>query len=131
MKIWFLVASLIAYLVACVLPAYTGESQGTKYNGVMCLFFGWMGIFYNYLMFLAWLANIPFFIGLFMFWYDKSKTIMIILLIISVVLGSLAFTVKKILVNEAGHETQVTMGLGVYLWLASFIILLIGIFFTK
>jgi hypothetical protein len=131
MKTGFLIASVISYLIASVLPAYTGESQGSKYQGSMCLFFGWLSILYNYLMFLAWFANIPFFISILMYWYNKSKTTMIILLILAIGLGALAFTVKKILINEAGTETTVSIGLAVYFWLASFIILLVGALFLK
>lgn len=111
------------WLVALALPAYTDDTPG-----IGALIFGWMLLFDgSTLGFIAWLANIPFAVGIFMFMIGRRSGVIqgaMILAIIAMVFSFGAFTVEE--VPTYGGSSDVSPYLGCYTWAIANMVLMIG-----
>lgn len=126
--VWLL--SFLLFTIACLTPALRFEAQSrnepTIYNGFEVLLMGWMGIF---LGFLGWYANLPFFLGLFFFFFRRwLLTLSCLLLALALALTSPDIVGKGIpldeaMVNMAGPGS---LQIGYVFWLASMVVILLG-----
>lgn len=123
MHFYLLLTSALLYLIACYLPAYRGiEHKDYSMPGFGCLMIGILAFMYNMLAWFAWLANI--FYGLaWLFYYLNRPITAFVLSIIAVGLSFFSLSVKEMLLNEAGHKTTVRTGIGLYVWIASLVLL--------
>jgi hypothetical protein len=124
--------SYSTYVIALFLPglAATGKNpyQFDSYHGFLCLFFGWITVFTGaWKYFLPWTAN--FFYGLAIsMWLSviKSPRWGTLTAILGLALSLLTFRIDTAVVNEAGHKVAVHPGLGAWLWIISFMFLIVG-----
>ena len=114
----FSVCAIILYCVACSLPIFKEDYT----PGITALLRGWIGIIGGSPVFFAWLANISFFISLFL--PLKKSISRIVFSIISILLGLTFLAVKEIPISEGGENLDVSPGIGFYFWMASFSVLL-------
>lgn len=117
----FAFVSVVLFVIACLLPAY---SDGT--SGLLCLLAGWCTVSHaKWLMFLAWVANIPAIVGWFVYAFGKKGDMRIVLLLAS---SAVILSLGMFDVNEMHDEyvRQIRPASGAYVWMASFVVLLIG-----
>jgi len=71
-----------------------------------------------------WFANILYLTNLLI----RSKQIRVRILIsaVTIILGAFTIGIKEVLVDEGGQMESVTVGIGLSIWILSFITLLIG-----
>ena len=125
LKIIFTVLVLMLWLIALAAEAY---SNGTR--GVTCFIFGWSMAFDNFFAFLAWLANIPFFIAYFMYAFSSKKNIQTIALVFAsfAFLASFgAFAVTELRDELFSSRTPVDVSYGAFIWMGSLFLLVTGI----
>ena len=92
--------------------------------GFMGLLLGWIGLIGGDLFIgLPWLSNIFYLVSL-LATKMKLKT-RIGLTITAVVFGLFAIGIREIPENEGGNNTDVYVGLGFLIWMASFVYLLV------
>lgn len=117
------------FIVALALPVYK-FANGEYYSGLMVLLFGWMGPFgvvagntigwyANLFLFFAWIA-------LALAKFRPMPFFAVIALSIGIVIALTSLGVSRLATNEAGTMDEVTIGLGFYMWLASFGVALLG-----
>lgn len=109
--------------VALVLPAY---SNGTR--GFTCLTMGWGALIMgNLKAFLAWLANVPFFLAYRRYvWQKGSLKVTIVIALIAVFLSLTGLLLNDLEENEGGSLHRVTPSYGALLWFGSMVILMFG-----
>lgn len=137
-----IIVSLLLFALACYFPAFIvgDETQQKPYEGWFSLILGWLGILLHAdmgwstrLFHVAWFANISYLTSIilllalknlknkeYLFYYSISTTLL---------LGLLPLLVEnpEILINEAGWTRPIEhMSIGYYLWIGSFMVLLIG-----
>jgi hypothetical protein len=124
-----LALSGIVYLVALALPVYN-LANNDPFIGIMVLFLGWMGPFVNDAGNpIGWYANLFLFFGWGAMLLGKFRPLAIAAVIalgIGLLIALTSFGVTQLPVNEAGTTARATIGAGVYAWLASFAIALLG-----
>lgn len=116
-----LVISIIIFIIALALPAvYTKSSE---MYGLACFLLGWAELSGDGT---AWLANPLFFLaGIFLLF--KQPKISAVFSFLGICMALYYLTAEAITVNEAGHRYPiVSYGPGYYLWIGSFLFLLIG-----
>ncbi len=126
------IISLGLYLLACALPAYKLDNS-TYQPGVGCLIVGILAILYNATAFMAWLANIPYFVGVIFNFYPHTKVPIwvIVAQCIGLAMSFGAFGVKKFLLDEAGHESNATITYGAFVWIIAMALMLVASFFRR
>lgn len=126
-----IIAPLI-WFIALALPAYNQQVYG-----VFCLAMGWSMIFTgNILAFFAWFSNLPFFIGFFLFVIGngrKGKIAAIVLASVALVLSFGALTVTRVIGSDDSPDyvredfmKPANPAYGMFVWMASYIVLLVG-----
>ena len=126
--------SLLCYSIACLmLPPvhYDGETTSI-FNfggGLFCIIFGWAGFLFHEgflkIYFLSWFANFTYAIAIRHLIRNQQKPF-IYWSCCTIVLSFIFAFCPKIIADEAGHFKSITMASGYYLWVISFLILLIG-----
>lgn len=118
------------WAIALALPAFTDDTPGLG-----ALIFGWTMIFDGeVLAFIAWMGNLPFLVGIFMFMFGRRPAVIraaLILSIIGTVFSFGAFTVDEVPTWQS--HTSASPYLGCYTWVLSMVVLLVGvvIYYTK
>ena len=126
-----LLLSMLCYGVALCFPGlapYEPNPQGfTGVAGYVCLAFGWSTIVTGTKYFLPWLANLFYFPAL-LVWGVTTKPPRwgAVMAGVGLALTALTFRIDTVMVNEAGQRVGVRPGLGAWLWMASFAVLLVG-----
>ncbi|MBS1514561.1 MAG: hypothetical protein JSS63_05995 [Bacteroidetes bacterium] len=123
------VVSFLFYIVACCTDAYRGPTSDSGYMGIMCLSFGWLSFLMGFAPFVSWLANFPYFVNLFFVLFGKKPWMRLVssmFAIVSLFLSFGAFGVTEILLNEAGDKVPATFGPALYLWIVSFLIMVVA-----
>lgn len=126
-----LALSGIVYLAALALPVFNFTSKNNdSFIGILVLFLGWLGPFVGDAgNALGWYANVFLFFGWGALLLGKFRPLSIAAVIalgIGLVIALTSFGVTRLPVNEAGTTQPVTFGAGLYAWLASFVIALLG-----
>lgn len=116
----FLGPSIFFYGMSLLLPVFIGAG----YLGIAALIFGIGSItdFDTYYG-IPWLANFFYFLNLFI--KRKLVKLKILVSILTIVAAMFAFGITEVPRYES-HDTEVIPGFGFYLWLLSFLVLLIG-----
>ncbi len=131
------IVSFLFYVVACCITAYKtptevgadGVSQSGGMLGITCLAFGWLSFTTGFTAFVAWLANFPYFINVVIVLISKKMSLRIVsvlLAVISLFLSFGAFGVSQIMKDEAGNMETVTLGPGLFVWVISFVIMIVA-----
>ena len=128
-KIMLLYTSLALYALACALPAYSSRRNNYSFRGIACLLVGALSLFYDTAAFIAWLANIPYFIAVFANFSGKPSTWVFTVQIIGCVASLTAVLVDKMMLNESGSEISVNFSSGGLLWLLSMALMLAASFY--
>lgn len=128
LQFWLVALSLTLYLLSMFFtPFYVANEESDIYsNSFFMLLMGWMAILGGGLIpTIIWLANPLYFFGGFLI-LNKEK-FGVVLITISVFLALYFTTLDSIMDGESGATTAITkLGVGFYLWIASFIILFIA-----
>jgi len=128
-----LLCSIISYILSLFLPTLL-YSRGGSDSGGLVLELGWLGIL-GFVF--AWLANPVYFIAVIAYIIVNSSsiakrpTVPLFLTVIALALGATSFQAKGLDLNTGPIGPRGTiMGLGYcfFLWMLSFLILLIGCF---
>lgn len=124
-----LVVSGLVYLIALALPVYQ-FANADSFSGMMVLFLGWMGPFTSDAgNTIGWYANVFLFFAWVAMLLGKFRP-MAMAAVIALIIGSgialTSLSVSSLPINEAGGVAKVTIGLGLYAWLASFAIAFLG-----
>lgn len=117
MVLWVLAASLPAYILL--------HRSGGSYLGILCFLWGFLTPLYNFLFFIVWSSNITGLVALVYLHLKKYTTsVKIASVALLCALGSLFINVLPL--NENGSTAPVIPGIGVYLWIASIAVILLG-----
>ncbi len=121
------------FTISLGLPAFYVERGGYWY-GIFCLLFGWLGLgecieslFSKSIYTLSWLANPVILVAWILlivkqFKYSFACSSLAFLLCLVFLVGD-----KTIVANEAGGTEAITdCGTGYYLWMSSFVVMLLG-----
>ena len=121
MKISIKDISILLNSISLVLPCFVGAPG---FFGLLALLLGWIGIFEsNVFLGLPWLAN---FFYLFVLVFYKTKWIYKLMLsILGIVFGLFAFGINKIPADESGTYYTVSVGIGFFFWMSSFVLVII------
>jgi hypothetical protein len=119
LKTVFLVCIFIIWALALLLPAYKGS---VSVEGFFCFILGWSMLVMNTIAFLAWLANLPFFIAFILFAFGKKRTSAKTAFILSVI--AFAFSLGALMVFElptSPHKSseEVSLYYGTFVWIFS------------
>jgi len=114
----FLTISIALYVVALFTPIFIGSDE----TGIAALVFGVFGDDHYHL--LAWVANMLYFLNLLI--GRKRVLLGLTISLVTITLGLFATGIDEVLVHEGGLTKPVAVGIGFYLWMLSFIILLTG-----
>ena len=127
-----LLSSIILFW-SCWYPAFELNYQNEIVEGAYCFVFGWLGLVccidcpWN----IIWLANPIYILSMFFFIFldgKKSQNIALILCLCSIAIGLSFFFCTSLCTSESGSPSDVgTLCIGYYLWILSFLVLLIGI----
>lgn len=122
--------SILFLLISLFLPVFF-TADGGQFDGFGVLLIGWMAILYlsNGLGAIGWYANPLLVIAWLCLVIAKFRKGGLVVLIVSIgiALCSVLMVHKKVLVNEGGGTSEiVSTGIGFYIWLASFLICIIG-----
>ncbi|MDH6254033.1 hypothetical protein M2347_003760 [Chryseobacterium sp. H1D6B] len=119
--------SIILFLISLFQPAFfIDKKNADAYSNSLFLFcFGWMSFLGGaFIPFIIWLANPLYLVSIILIY--KNFKIGIITLTMSVILSVAFANLDTILSSESGAVSKITeLGAGFYLWMASFIVLLI------
>ncbi len=113
--------SILLYIIALFVPVFSGSDS----NGISALFLGWVGLLVEFdpNIGLPWIANIFYFFNLIA--RKISIGIKITFSLLTISLGLFAIGIEEVLVHEGGLKDPVEPGIGLLLWIASFVLLLI------
>lgn len=135
-RIVIAILSAIIFFISCWCPAFEviihSSLQNNVVNGAECLVFGGLGLLFCEICRwnIIWLANPVYIISMHLFVLLDSKTgqnIALILCLCSITMGFSFSFCSSILIGESGSPSDVgTHYIGYYLWVLSFVILLIG-----
>lgn len=118
-RIWY--ASLFVYCGSMFSPTYctnVGCPKMVLLDGLWTTVFGWLGAFFIGGIYLVWIANPLFIIGLIV--NKKSPTWSLILSLAALAISLIFLGGGKILLNEAGHYGYITkLHIGYWLWVLS------------
>ncbi|MBS1493414.1 MAG: hypothetical protein JST55_07885 [Bacteroidetes bacterium] len=123
------IVSMLFYVVACCINAYNDKIADGGLLGIICLLFGWLSFTSGFAAFVAWLANFPYFINVVLVLTGKKTWMRIattMLSIVSLFLSFGAFGVSQIMKDEGGNMQDVSFGPGLYLWMISFLIMIVA-----
>jgi len=123
---FIILPSVLLFIAACLLPAYQmveiKSQEPDTLSGLTCLLFGWAGFFMRQI---AWLANVLLGVA----WLAirvRSYVTAICMLLIGTLIACHAFTFlgNVVWADEAAARRlrAVAFGVGLYLWLASFLV---------
>jgi ABC-type Na+ efflux pump permease subunit len=122
-KINYVKISILLYLISLFVPVFDGGAPGLI--GISAIFTGWIGIFGMSLLFgIPWFANVLFVAAL--MFRNKFLTVRIFLSFLSVSFALVTLGITEIPIDEGGATANVSVGVGFFIWLSSFIVLLIG-----
>ena len=123
-----LLCSVIAYIYSLVLPALLFEHDAPVLGGTL-LMWGWWG----FLMFeFAWLANPIYLFAVIAYILGNSSIvkraniIALLLIVVTTLLALTSFHAKEWYFNEGSGTPIIGLGTGFYVWMLSFLILLIS-----
>lgn len=123
--------SVLLFLVSLILPAFYTSDEGVP--GWFALLLGWLDLFViDQVGFgvLSWFANLflPIaWLGLALGKFRPVRIGGLILNIVGIGLALCPLFLNRILISEGGDTTPVTsMGIGFYVWLASFVACIVG-----
>jgi hypothetical protein len=124
-----LIVSAILWLVAAILPVYSGTGPNgheTIYMGMTCFTLGLFSLALHPVFFVVWSSNIVSWVALWLLFSKKYKDSLVLAIVAAVCsLGSLLIT--SIPYHGDGSQSlSVTMGIGGYLWIASVFTILCG-----
>ncbi|MCT4581564.1 MAG: hypothetical protein N4A35_09120 [Flavobacteriales bacterium] len=116
--------ALILLTLSLFLPVYcTNEDCTEVMRGFNCFFFGWMGTFLFFGIYLVWLAN-P--IAVMAFILNKKKPkISLLLSGIAFLIGSAFLLGGEIFVTEARAEEITDYRAGYWLWMSSLLMVVV------
>ena len=130
------IVSSVIFFISCWCPAFEviiySSLQNDVVDGAVCLVWGWLGLLFCDICRwnIIWLANPIYIISMFLFVLLDSKTgqnIALILCLCSITMGLSFSLCSSILISESGSPSDVgTLYIGYYLWILSFVVLLIG-----
>ena len=127
-QFWLVVASVTLYILCLFFtPFYVANKEADVYsNSLFMVLLGWMSILGGGLIpTIIWLANPLYLFGGFLI-LNKEK-VGVVLVGLSIILALYFTTLDSIMDGESGKTTAITkLGVGFYLWIASFIILFIA-----
>ena len=108
-------SSIVLYLISFVLPVFSGSNEA----GVSAFIFG------IFIAPVAWLSNILY-LANFIF---KKKLFKIVCLCLAIVFALTTYSIKEINTEiEFNTHTKVSPGIGVYVWISSFIVAAVSIY---
>jgi hypothetical protein len=114
-------ASFLIYILSMITPIFIGA---WTLFGLLGVLLGWMGLLGGDLLIgLPWVSNVLYLISLFV--RRLNLKIRIVLSIVAVAFGLLAVGIREIPENEGGGTTEVYVGFGFIIWMASFVYLLV------
>lgn len=127
----FTVASLTLYVLSCFLPCFYVEDKENIYYGYYVLLLGWAGVLIHSdirIYFIAWYANVLYFMALLLCKYKVSILLSCLAFIISLFFGGCPYVV----IDEAGHISHITkLDIGYVIWIISIFLLFISSYITK
>lgn len=125
------VASLAMYILSCFLPCFHVGEKDISYYGYFVLLLGWAGVFVHddiRIHFVAWYANILYFIAFFLRKYKVSRWFAYLAFVVSLLFIGCPY----IVVDEAGHFSSIKkIDIGYVVWVTSILLLGIGIASSK
>lgn len=122
--------SIVLWFVGAFLPAYITESESSDVYGLMCFVYGPLALVFITSIGVGWFGNAFGVVAIWYLWKRKYKNALRYG-IVAFVIGCLALFVTEIPANENGNMEGVTLGPGIFCWLASLGILVAGAFLTK
>jgi len=124
--------SIACYALSLAMPAFrfSPDEPWIKFSGgndlwsgLLVLILGWIGIFQGVV---AWFANPAWLVAVILLFGSKFKA-SAVWAVATICLALTSFFLNAIAANEGGGEIHIqTMGCGFYVWLLSFLVLLIG-----
>lgn len=124
LKLILLVVSVLLFIFACSLPVYYSDN-GNEYSGFSALIVGWVQFFHNPVIFVAWFANIFYFISLICGFFRKLYVMNILIIVVGLFLSLLSFLPESFMTDEGGTISDVRTGFGVYVWIFAFFLMMI------
>lgn len=125
---WLVIVSIVLYILSMFFtPIYVDNPKADIYsNSFFMLLAGWMAVLGGGLFLtMIWLANPLYFYTVF-FIMNKVK-FGIVPAILCVLLAVYFMTLDSVMDGESGATTDITkLGAGFYLWISSFIVLLVA-----
>lgn len=135
-KVVIVLFALFFYTAALLLPCYDYTHLDEGGNGYQCLIMGWFSFLfiaddYNPFPLIAWISNFPFFIGLLVYVFAKSKksyraSYLFLLTALFMSLGSLIHYSRP----NLGHADYYPE-YGCFVWILSYAVLCYGAYSAK
>lgn len=127
LKNTLIIVSVLIFISSLFYPAFfiDREDSDAWSNSLFLFVFGWTSfIGGGFIPFLIWLANPLYLISLIL--VKKSNIIGLLTISISIFLAIVFCNLDSILTSESGATSKIIkLGLGFYLWLSSFFVLLL------
>lgn len=120
-----IVLSVLLWGVAAVTPAYFSQGRAPDIYGLMCFMYGPLALMFMTVSGVGWLANIFAVVAAWLLGRRRYKKAFIYA-VIGVIIGCSALFVTEVPANESGDVSRVTLGPGVFLWLGSLAVILLG-----
>ena len=127
--------SVLLFLVSLLLPAFYTRDEGIP--GWFALLLGWLDLLaIDQVGFgvLSWFANLFLpvaWLGLALGKFRRVRIGGLILVIVGLGFALCSLFLKQILISTGGDPTPIiSMGIGFYVWLASFVVCIVGYIFT-
>lgn len=117
----FLQVGIILYICSLVSPVLVTEYGSVHSFGISALLDGWFVIIYGIF---AWVSNIFFLAALFSLLYKRNK-IALSLSTIAFLVGLDSFAILGFTLDEGGVAHVGSLGFGFYMWMMSFVFVLI------
>jgi hypothetical protein len=126
----FLLLSIACFIFSLFHPCYgTGSEMPEQEQGLGLLLLGWMGLMMG-APGIVWLAN-PLLLSSWIL-NKKKNRLAIIFGIIAICCALYFFSIKEMVVDEAGHKSKITnYYLGYWFWVTSMILNLGNVLFLK
>ena len=131
-KAIMVVVSLLLYISACCANVFADSDRNP---GWAYLLGGWIEIFLvkwpSKLFYMAWLANITYGFSINMYLSGKNTSLLYVLIIVSILLAMLPLFFNNPIFVDPERGIESTLGVfhlstGYYLWIGSFLTLLLG-----